>query len=49
MDSVINQGDSDIQECNLILCDNSNLILRGYDRKTFQWKVLWKISEIETC
>ncbi len=48
--SVINKGDNDIQECNLVLCENSNLFLRGYNKTNAQWKNLWQIdSALKTC
>ena len=38
-------GREDITECQLVICNSGNLILKGYNGQT--WEVLWKINERE--
>ncbi len=38
-------GDKNISECNLVMCNSGNLILRGFYKSTNDWKIVWKINE----
>ena len=42
---VMNNKNKDIQECNLVICNSGNLILKGYNGQT--WEYLWTLNDRE--
>ena len=41
----------DISECNLVMCNSGNLILKGYDKSKSEWKLMWAINyrDVNDC
>jgi hypothetical protein len=39
----------DISECNLVMCNSGNLILKGFNTTISQWKIVWQFNERVTA
>jgi hypothetical protein len=45
---TLNKGDEAISQTQLVLCESGNFILKGLNRTTNQWSILWQINDRTT-
>ena len=42
---VLSARSDDFSECDLVMCNSGNLILKGYDKSKSEWKLMWAIND----
>jgi hypothetical protein len=45
VDYQLEESVEDISECNLVMCNSGNLILKGFNTAISQWKIVWQFNE----